>query len=208
MRSGSATELSAYTYQRAIKLTPLGKAPVLVAPVTVRVPLKRPRAAETDHTNQTRQTVASPLLHRGSRPRFPSSNRPLQPCQDTRCIAWLGRGFGFASNLWHFELLPAFLLFLRWHVLDVRGNPPNVSAGVFHSAISFSVRQCHDGKHRNTTGFERLPVDLVRISNIQVNRGGHRPELRSCLAQHEHGISDSHLRVSNGAVWLLLAVSF
>ena len=91
MRSGSATELSAYTYQRAIKLTPLGKAPVLVAPVTVRVPLKRPRAAETDHTNQTRQTVASPLLHRGSRPRFPSSNRPLQPCQDTRCIAWLGR---------------------------------------------------------------------------------------------------------------------
>jgi len=97
MRSGSATELSAYTYQRAIKLTSLGKAPVLVAPVTVRVPLKRPRAAETDHTNQTRQTVASPLLHRGSRPRFPSSNRPLQPCQDTRCIAWLGRGFGFAT---------------------------------------------------------------------------------------------------------------
>ena len=46
----------------------------------------------------------------------------------------------FGGRFWHFEFFPAPFLFVRWDVLDLRGNPPNVGARIFNGAIALAGR--------------------------------------------------------------------
>src|SRR5438270_855027 len=107
-------------------------------------------------------------------------------------------------ELWHFEFFPTPFLLVRWNVLDVRGNPPNIAAGVFDAAITLTGRQRHDRKNRNSARAERAIINRVAIRHIQVNRGGHRPKLWDWVGQHEHRISNLHRSVHDCAIWPLL----
>src|SRR5215469_10833594 len=76
-------------------------------------------------------------------------------------------------NLWHLEFFPASHLLVRWNILDMCGNPPNVAAGVFDAPISFTGRQRHHRKNRNSAEVERALIDGVTIGYIQINGTAH-----------------------------------
>src|SRR5438874_3217041 len=119
-------------------------------------------------------------------------------------IVWLGHvRWNFAS--WHTKFFPTSLFLFGRYVLNVGGNPPNISTGVLHSAISFSVRESHNRKYGKPASFERLMVDAVGIGNVEINRRGHRSKLWGWVSQHEHRVSDSHRRVHDCAIWPGLA---
>src|SRR5213075_3431495 len=78
----------------------------------------------------------------------------LVPPFGVSCLAWLGL-VSIRCKSWHFEFFPSPFLLVGWNILDVRGNPPNVAAGVFDAAVPFTGRQSHHRKNRNAARAER-----------------------------------------------------
>src|ERR1700730_12984381 len=107
---------------------------------------------------------------------------------------------------------PSRKLFGR-HVLDVRGDVPDVAEWILESAVPITVELILHWPNHLGTGGDRLARQRIDPFDVEVDADGgaadgsraSSPEIRELIGEHDHGIANGDLGVSDFSARIAVA---